>query len=102
MTARLIATVASKWASFDGWAASSGIDPLSLPVDRLLNLAYWWITRNIEDPNELKKLDGRLWQPPRGEAPAPGSVWDPEQENAALASLATALGQSGTMTRVDG
>jgi hypothetical protein len=82
----------ANFASFDGWAASSGIDPMGIPADRLLNLAYWWATRNAEDENAIRKFDARLWQPPVGEAPAPGSVWDPEIENAALGALATALG----------
>lgn len=92
MTARLVRLVDDNFATFDGWAASSGIDPVDLPFDRLLNLAYWWATRNAEDENAIRKFDARLWQPPRGEVPAAGSVWDPEQENAALGALALALG----------
>ena len=102
MTARLVGMLGSNWPVFDGWAASSGMDPLELPIDRLLNLAYWWATRNAEDENEVRKFDSRLWQPPRGEAPAPGSVWDPENENAALAALGMALGQSGAVDAVAG
>ena len=92
MTARLLRLVDDNFATFDGWAASSGLDPLGLPLDRLLNLAYWWATRNAEDENAIRKFDARLWQPPRGETPAAGSVWDPDVENAALGALAMALG----------
>lgn len=50
---------AQHWASFDGWAAQHGINPLTLPVDRACNLIYWWATRNA-DQQERRKIDMQL------------------------------------------
>lgn len=92
MTQRLVSLVRKEWASFDGLLASRNIDPLAMPPDRMLNLAYWYATRNATDQDQIVKFDRHLWMPPKGVAPAPGSPWSPEAETAAFASLAAALG----------
>lgn len=89
MTQRLLNTVKARWAAFDGWAAAAlgGADPLDLPLDRMLNLIYHWIIRHAE-PDEVEKFDNRLWRPPVGETPPPGSPWSPEKETAAFRGFA--------------
>lgn len=79
------------WPSFDGWQASQGVDPLhDLSPDRFFSLVYYYMTR-YADESERKKFDARLWVPPKGEAPEPGSPWSPEAEKAAFQGLASAL-----------
>lgn len=89
MTARLLNAAKARWSAFDGWAAAelSGRDPLDLPMDRFANLVYFWITKDA-DPDEVPKFDNRLWRPPPGMLPAPGSPWSPENETSAFRSLA--------------
>lgn len=92
MTARLLNTAKAQWSAFDGWAAASlsGADPLDLPLDRFVNLIYWWAIRDAE-PEEIPKFDQRLWRPPPGVAPAPGSPWSAEAETAAFKGFAAAF-----------
>lgn len=93
MTQRLILLARTNWASIDGLLASRGVDdPLLLPADRFLSLIYWWCTRNAQDQQDLDKFDRKLWQPPKGTAPAPGSPWSPEAETKAFGELAAAFG----------
>lgn len=77
---------------FDGWCATtSPTDPLDLPIDRFLNLVYAWLIRNIDSEEELTKLDGRLWVPPKGEAPAEQSIWSAENETRAFSAFAASI-----------
>lgn len=92
MTQRLVSLARKEWASIDGQLASQGIDPLLLPADRFFSLLYWWATHRAEDPAAVAKFDRKLWMPPKGKAPAPGSPWSPEAETAAFGSLAAAFG----------
>jgi len=89
VTARLLATAQAHWPSFDGWAASTmaGQDPLMLPLDRFLNLVYYWLVRDAP-ADEVEKFDRRLWRPPPGVRPAEGSPWSAERESAAFGSFA--------------
>lgn len=91
MTRRLIEMGHRYWPRIDGsLAASHDTDPMDLPLDRFLNLIYWWLTQEGSE-DEVRKFDTRLWQPPKGVAPAPSSPWSPEAETAAFASFAKAL-----------
>lgn len=92
MTQRLLATVKARWAHFDGWATAhlAGGDPLELPLDRLLNLLYYWLIRGASE-EDVQKFDARLWRPPKGQAAPAGSPWSPEAETAAFQSLAAAI-----------
>lgn len=92
MTSRLVGLLAREWSLFDGELASLGLDPLLLPPDRFFNLGYWWAVRNAQSQTDVDKFDRRLWMPPKGKAPEPGSPWSPEAETAAFGELAAAFG----------
>ena len=64
---------------FDGWAASRSVDPLALPLDRMMSLIYWWCARGM-DEKHLQQFDARLWIPPEGHDPR--GPWSPENETA--------------------
>lgn len=73
MTQRLIASITSdeEWPRFDGALASQGVDPLALPIDRFLSLAYWHLVKDVdrfssEGQQALRKFEARLWMPPAG------------------------------------
>lgn len=91
MTLRLVGLARHEWASLDGEMASQSVDTWALPPDRFFNLIYWWATRN-GDSADVEKFDRRLWMPPKGVAPAPGSPWSPEAETQAFGELAAAFG----------
>jgi hypothetical protein len=84
------------WTIFDGWSAARGVDPMALALDRFLNLMYFFATENAEE-DEKNKFDIQLYKPTEkarltGAALAPGSPWSKENEEAALAGFAAALG----------
>jgi hypothetical protein len=45
----LLVWIASNWTVFDGWCAARNIDPLSLPVRRMVALAWHAITEHAND-----------------------------------------------------
>lgn len=51
---------------------------MDLPIDRFLNLVYWFIVRE-GDPEDIEKFKIRLWRPPPGVEPTSGP-WSPEAE----------------------
>ena len=61
----------------------AGGDPLALPLDRFLNLVYYWLVREA-DEKAIRKLDARLWMPPKGVAAPKESPWSAEAETAAF------------------
>lgn len=81
------------WAVLDGYAVSHGMPHLlDLPLDRFANYVYWMATKNLDEQG-IEKFRAKLWRPPRGEAPAPGSPWSPEAETSAFQALkAAAMG----------
>lgn len=87
MIVRLWAIAKHHEALFDGWAASRGVDPMDLPPARFFNLLYFWIIKDAAE-GEQEKFDRKLWRPPVGEAPAPGSPWSPEAETASFKAFA--------------
>lgn len=93
MTARLINLVKQEWASFDG---SSPSDPFEMRPDRFLNKIYWWSIKNATEQSEIDKFNRRLWVPPPGVVPAPGSPWSAEAETASFGDLASAFGTANT------
>jgi hypothetical protein len=95
VTLRLVGLARREWASLDGEMASQNVDTWAMAPDRFLNLIYWWATRNGE-ADAVAKFDRRLWMPPKGVAPAPGSPWSPEAETAAFGELAAAFGVGTT------
>lgn len=60
---------------------------MDLPIDRFLSTVYFWVVGKLESQEELDKLNARLWQPPKGEAPEAQSIWSPENETKAFAAF---------------
>ena len=75
--------------------ATKGVDPMELPFDRFLNLAYHVATMNSEE-RDRNSFDIKLNMPPTGtprtaeDIPA-SSPWSKENETLALGGLAAAL-----------
>ena len=89
MTARLLGLLRENWTVIEGerdWANPGAGDLLELPIDRLLNLTYYWATRN-GDEQAVRKFDARLWVPPKGVAPTEGP-WSAEAETTAFKAFA--------------
>lgn len=59
----MIETLDYHWTSFNGWAVAQGLDILELPLDSLLDLVYYWLTKDAEE-DDVAKLDSQLWLPP--------------------------------------
>jgi hypothetical protein len=59
---RLCQLTIQEWVRFDGQAARSGLDPLKLPFDRLLNYIYTEATRNA-DSEDREQFDILLASP---------------------------------------
>lgn len=77
----------------NGWALAQGLDLVELPLDALLDLTYYWLTKDAEE-DDVAKLDAQLWIPPKNlKKPLPKS--SPWSDDATLASFA-ALAQQGT------
>ena len=86
MTLRLIRSVTADinaWSELDGMMAAQGADPLTLPLDRFLSLAYWYLTRGA-DAAAIEAFNRRLWMPPKGVTPDRRSPWSAENETAAF------------------
>jgi hypothetical protein len=64
---------------------------MALPVDRLLNLVYFWLTKD-GTREQVAEFDRDLWLPPVSapmDAPIPAeSPWSKESEEAAMAAFA--------------
>lgn len=86
----------SQWPTLDGWAASKGVDPLTLPFDRFLNLVYFWATEDAEE-REKDKFDVKLYKPDeraiktKKAATDARSPWTKENEEAALGGFVASL-----------
>src|SRR3546814_21097573 len=72
VTFRLLHLASENWPTLEGWATSRNTDLMELPIDRLLNLVYFWATRDAQDEQTLAKFDRKLWMPPKGEEPQIG------------------------------
>ena len=95
MTFRLLHLASENWPTLEGWATSRNTDIAELPIDRMLNLIYYWATRNADDEQALAKFDRRLWMPPKGEEPPPESPWSSASETNAFKTLKAALQPDG-------
>src|SRR3546814_6580102 len=80
VTFRLLHLASENWPTLEGWATSRNTDLMELPIDRLLNLVYFWATRNAQDEQTLAKFDRKLWMPPKGEEPPAESPWSAANE----------------------
>jgi len=95
VTVRLAEVALSHWGDLDGYAVAHGMPDLrTLPAERFANYVWWFLTRNA-DENSREKFRLRLWQPPAGEVPPPGSPWSAEAETSAFESMKRTLGVSG-------
>lgn len=56
-----------------------------MPPDRLCNLIYYWLARNLDDKRR-REFDERLHRPPSGATttPAASGVWSADDEMAAF------------------
>lgn len=59
---------------------------MDLPVDRFLNLAYHFLTRN-GSKEEIDKIERTLWMPPKGVAVDRGP-WSKQSEEKAFDAFA--------------
>lgn len=85
MIQRLVVTARANWDVFDGWSMTvlAGGDPLRLPLDRFLNLVYYWLVKD-GDSEGIQKMNLKLWMPPKGEAAPKNSPWSAEAETSAF------------------
>jgi hypothetical protein len=84
VTFRLLHLASENWPTLEGWATSRNTDLIDLPIHRMLNLVYYWATRNAQDEQALAKFDRKLWMPPKGEVPPPESPWSAQNETDAF------------------
>lgn len=91
MTFRLLHLASENWPTLEGWATSRNTDITALPIDRMLNLIYFWATRNAQDEQTLAKFDRKLWMPPKGEEAPVESPWSAANETSAFKALKAAL-----------
>src|SRR3546814_13725564 len=68
---------------------------MELPIDRLLNLVYFWATRNAQDEQTLAKFDRKLWMPPKGEEPPAESPWSAANETSAFQAFKAQIQPDG-------
>jgi len=95
VTFRLLHLASENWPTLEGWATSRNTDIMDLPIDRMLNLIYFWATRNAPDEQALAKFDRKLWMPPKGEEPPAESPWSAANETSAFKALKAALQPDG-------
>lgn len=72
---------------------------MQMPIDRLLNLVYFYVIQAAEEKDRIK-FDTYLHRPPAGAprqaaAVSDASPWSKQNEENALGSLAAALGGGG-------
>lgn len=60
-----------------------------LPLDRYLNLVYYWLVSRVHDVKDRRQIDRVLERPAVADSDAPPSWWRGE-EHAARTALATA------------
>lgn len=89
---RLSWAIIHHWAYFNGWALGHGIHPRELEATDLMDLAIYWMTRNLS-AEELAKWELDIWQPPTVDyADIPvESPWSAESEMEAFSQMAAAL-----------
>jgi hypothetical protein len=87
---RLVFSVGSIWARFDGQMGMRSVDPLEMPFERFLNLVYAWYTEGM-DETEIAKFDAKLWMPVKGAEIPKESPWSPENEQKAFSQFKAAV-----------
>lgn len=97
MTFRLLNLAYENWEDLDGYSVGNNFDLEDLPLGRLSNFVWWWLTsgRGETDPKEVEKFRIRLWRPPAGvEVTDERSPWSASKENEAFSALKNAMGGS--------
>lgn len=64
-----------------------------MPLERVCNYVYYMLTKDA-DKTALARFNAKLWMPPAGVEIDSRSPWSAENENKALAGLASQLGMS--------
>jgi hypothetical protein len=65
VVARLCATLGESFETFDGSLALTGVDPLALPLPRLLNAFEVWMRQNLGEADAWR-FDAEVYQVPSG------------------------------------
>lgn len=73
-------------------------DLRKLPLGRLCNFIYWYLTRDGSS-EDVDKFRAKLWQPPKGVEADRRSPWSAEAEAQSFSSARMALGLSPTGTK---
>lgn len=76
---RLILAARSDWMLFDGWCSAHGLDPYTVHISRLCNIAYRLRLEACEKDSERYSVKARLWAPPDGTR-ASGRSWDDDPD----------------------
>jgi hypothetical protein len=89
----LVGALDRYWTKINGWALSQGVDLHDLHFDGLLDLTYYWLTKDAEE-EDVEKFDSRLWLPPKNVKPEAlkDSPWSDEATRASLAAFAEGVG----------
>src|SRR3546814_6036105 len=61
----------------------------------MLNLIYYWATRNAQDEAALAKFDRKLWMPPKGEEAPAESPWSAQNETDAFKAFKAQIQPDG-------
>jgi hypothetical protein len=94
VTSRFLALARQYRRDLDGHLVGSGSfwSMNDLPLDRLCAFVWWYFTHDAT-PEDVSKLEARIWMPVKN-APIPKeSPWSPEREMAGFSALASEIGQ---------
>lgn len=84
--------LADNWGAIDGQLLSTGVDLLTLPFPRQLNIAYWQLVSSTASDKEREKLIAELdW-------PIPPEEWGTGPEAEAAQNRMAALLDDGDTT----
>lgn len=61
---RLITSVRADWALFDAWCAEHALDPYTMPISRIVDVAYMLVLRSCEKDADQMREKARLFAPP--------------------------------------
>ncbi len=67
------------------------MEPLELPLDRFLNLVYYWFTEHM-DGEDKQRFDMQMSMPPAGVEPTTGP-WSAEEMGGGFMALAAMQGK---------
>ncbi len=88
----MIGVASGQYAAFDGYCAARNVEPLQLPLDRALNLIYFWFTEHMDSEGK-QRFDMQLSMPPAGVEPTTGP-WSAEEMGGGFMALAAMQGKT--------